>query len=110
MIKRCLDFDLATGVALTEGFVFTILRKPGIAFETVGGFTGEVTGEVRRLQMVLIGEMKRTDIHGDSPTGRMRKAIEKEEEQKRKEREERRQERELRKKEREGRKARQRGG
>jgi predicted HTH transcriptional regulator len=67
MIKRCRDFGLAEPeFALTDGFVVTIRRKPGIAFETVGGITGEVagevTGEVQRLLAVLIGEMKRTDI------------------------------------------------
>jgi len=48
--------------ALTDGFVVTIRRKPELAFESVGGLTGEVTGEVQRLLKVLVGEMKRTEI------------------------------------------------
>ena len=48
----------------------TIRRKPELAFQAVGGITGEVTGvvtgevtgEVQRLLTVLVGEMKRTDI------------------------------------------------
>jgi len=45
----------------------TIRRKPELAFNAVGGITGEVagevTGEVWRLLTILVGEMKRTDIH-----------------------------------------------
>jgi hypothetical protein len=83
MIKRCRDFGLdEPEFALTDGFVVTIRRKPELAFESVGGIsgevtgevtgevagevagevTGEVTGEVHRLLKVLVGEMKRTDI------------------------------------------------
>jgi len=42
--------------------VVTIRRKPELAFEAVGGITGEVTGEVQRLLKVLVGDMKRTEI------------------------------------------------
>jgi hypothetical protein len=71
MIKRCRDVGLdEPEFALTDGFVVTIRRKPELAFEAVGGITGEVTGEVagevtgevQRLLKVLVGEMKRTDI------------------------------------------------
>ncbi|MCJ7583056.1 MAG: DUF4062 domain-containing protein [Candidatus Aminicenantes bacterium] len=71
MIKRCRDVGLdEPEFALTDGFVVTIRRKPELAFESVGGITGEVTGEVagevtgevQRLLKVLVGEMKRTDI------------------------------------------------
>jgi hypothetical protein len=63
MIKRCRDFGLdEPEFALTDGFVVTIRRKPELAFESVGGISGEVTGEVHRLLKVLVGEMKRTDI------------------------------------------------
>jgi predicted HTH transcriptional regulator len=71
MIKRCRDFGLdEPEFALTDGFVVTIRRKPELAFESVGGLTGEVTGEVagevtgevQRLLKVLVGEMKRTEI------------------------------------------------
>jgi hypothetical protein len=63
MIKRCRDFGLdEPEFALTDGFVVTIRRKPELAFEAVGGITGEVTGEVRRLLKVLVGDMKRTEI------------------------------------------------
>jgi len=45
----------------------TIRRKPELAFNAEGGITGEVagevTGEVWRLLTILVGEMKRTDIH-----------------------------------------------
>ncbi len=67
MIKRCRDVGLdEPEFALTDGFVVIIRRKPELAFEAVGGITGEatveVTGEVQRLLKVLVGEMKRTDI------------------------------------------------
>jgi ATP-dependent DNA helicase RecG len=63
MIRRCRSIGLAEPeFALTDGFVVTIRRKPELAFEAVGGITGEVTGEVRKLLTVLVGEMKRADI------------------------------------------------
>jgi hypothetical protein len=63
MIKLCRDVGLdEPEFALTDGFVVTIRRKPELAFESVGGITGEVAGEVQRLLKVLVGEMKRTDI------------------------------------------------
>jgi len=67
MIKRCRDVGLdEPEFALTDGFVVTIRRKPELAFESVGGLTGEVTGEVagevQKLLKVLVGEMKRTEI------------------------------------------------
>jgi hypothetical protein len=40
----------------------TIRRKPELAFEAMGGITGEVTGEVKRLLSVLVEEMQRTAI------------------------------------------------
>ena len=42
----------------THGFLVTIRRKPELAFEAVGG----ITGEVRRLLTVFVGEMKRKAI------------------------------------------------
>ena len=43
-IKRCRNFGLdEPEFALTDGFVVTIRRKPGITFEVVGGITGDVT-------------------------------------------------------------------
>ncbi|HYN44800.1 MAG TPA: hypothetical protein VER35_02255 [Candidatus Limnocylindrales bacterium] len=63
MIKRCHDVGLdEPEFALTDGFVVTIRRKPELAFEAVGGITGEVTGEVQRFLKVLVGDMKRTEI------------------------------------------------
>lgn len=71
MIKRCRTVGLdEPEFALTDGFVITIRRKPDLAFQAVGGTTGEVTGEVteevteevKRLLTVLIGEMKRAEI------------------------------------------------
>ncbi len=71
MIRRCRNFGLdEPEFALTDGFVVTIRRKPELAFKAVGGITeevagvvtGEVTGEVKRLLALLVGEMKRTDI------------------------------------------------
>lgn len=42
MIKLCRNVGLdEPEFALTDGFVVTIRRKPGLAFETVGGVTGE---------------------------------------------------------------------
>lgn len=47
MIKRCRSVGLDEPTfALTDGFLATIRRKPELAFKTVGGITGEVTGEV----------------------------------------------------------------
>ncbi len=47
MVERCRAAGLQDPeFKLTDGFVVTIRRKPGIAFEAVGGSTGEVTGEV----------------------------------------------------------------
>jgi hypothetical protein len=61
--EKCRDVGLdEPEFALTDGFVVTIRRKPELAFEAVGGITGEVAGEVQRLLKVLVGEMKRTDI------------------------------------------------
>ena len=67
MIKRCKQAGLAEPkFSLTDGFVVTIRRKPDLAFKAVGGTTGEatgvVTGEVRKLLAVLVGEMKRAEI------------------------------------------------
>jgi len=59
MIRRCRSIGLAEPeFALTDGFVVTIRRKPELAFEAVGG----ITGEVRKLLTVLVGKMKRADI------------------------------------------------
>lgn len=48
MIKKCRDAGIPEPqFSLTDGFVTTLQRKPGRAFEAVGGeSTGEVTGEV----------------------------------------------------------------
>jgi hypothetical protein len=56
-IKHCRNVGLdEPGVALMDGFVITIRRKPEPAFKAVGGITGEVTGvatgEVQRLLTV----------------------------------------------------------
>ena len=60
MIKRCRSVSLNEPTfALTDGFLVTIRRKPELAFKTVGGITGKVTGEVQRLLTVIFGEMKR---------------------------------------------------
>jgi predicted HTH transcriptional regulator len=59
MITRCRNAGLPEPeFTLTDGFVITLRRKPGRAFEAVGG---EVTGEVERLVLVLQREMKRTE-------------------------------------------------
>jgi ATP-dependent DNA helicase RecG len=45
-----------------QGACLTIRRKPELAFKAVGGITGEVTGEVKKLLAVMVGEIKRADI------------------------------------------------
>ncbi len=67
IIKRCRDVGLEEPeLALRDGFMVTIRRKPELAFEAVGGIAGEVagevTGEVKRLLSALVGEIKRTEI------------------------------------------------
>lgn len=46
-------------IALTDGFVITVQRKPELAVKTVGGFNGAVTGEVT-------GEVVRSESRPDS--------------------------------------------
>ncbi len=66
MIERCRKAGLPSPeFALTDGFVTTVRRRPELAYRTVaagGGGAGEVTGEVQRVMLVLVGEMKRTEI------------------------------------------------
>jgi ATP-dependent DNA helicase RecG len=71
MIKRCRNFGLdEPEFALTDGFVITIRRKPGIAFEAVGGITPQVTQQVtpqvtpqvRKLLAIISGEMSRASL------------------------------------------------
>lgn len=72
MIERCRNAGLAEPeFSLTDGFVVTLHRKPGRAFEAVGGeiagevageVTGEVTGEVRKLLMVCRNAMTRKKL------------------------------------------------
>jgi len=59
MINRCRSVGLdEPEFALTDGFLVTIRRKPDLAFNAVGG----ITGEVERLLKVMSGEMKQTEI------------------------------------------------
>ena len=76
MIERCKNAGLAEPeFSLTDGFVITIRRKPGRAFEAVGGqvagevaepvareVTREVTGEVRKLVLVCRDAMTRRNL------------------------------------------------
>ena len=58
MIERCRNAGLAEPeFALTDGFVATIRRKPGRAFEVVGG---QVTEQANRSQ-------SHGQSHGQSP-------------------------------------------
>jgi len=63
MVDRCRTAGLLDPeFKLTDGFVITIRRKPGIAFESVGGVTLQVTPQVRKLLAVLSGEMARSEL------------------------------------------------
>lgn len=72
MIERCKNVGLAEPeFSLTDGFVITIRRKPGRAFEAVGGQVAgevagpvarEVTGEVKELVSVCRDAMTRRNL------------------------------------------------
>jgi predicted HTH transcriptional regulator len=71
MIERCIAHGLQEPTfALTDGFVTTIWRKPGLALEHVGGetqqvteqATEQVTEQVRLLLKVVVGEKTRAEL------------------------------------------------
>jgi len=71
MVKRCRAAGLRDPeFQLTDGFVVTLRRKPGAAFESVGGTTPQVTPQatpqatpqVQKLLASLSGEMSRTEL------------------------------------------------
>jgi len=60
MIRRCREVGLPEPqFSISDGFVTTIWRKIRVASSQV---TGEVTGEVERVVLVIQGEMKRVEI------------------------------------------------
>lgn len=64
MIERCREAGLPEPeFILTDGFVTVIRRKPGKAFEAVGGKVApEVAPEVEKMLSVMQGEMTRSEI------------------------------------------------